>query len=50
MVAEDSPDNRLVISAYLRKEPYQVEFAENGVEAVEKFMPRRYAMVLIYIP
>jgi CheY-like chemotaxis protein len=33
LVAEDSPDNRLVIAAYLRREPYHVDFAQNGREA-----------------
>jgi CheY-like chemotaxis protein len=49
LIAEDSPDNRLVVSAYLRREPYQVDFAENGEEAVAKFKVQRYDMVFMDI-
>jgi CheY-like chemotaxis protein len=49
LIAEDSPDNRLVVGAYLRREPYQVEFAENGKQAVAMFKSQRYAMVLMDI-
>jgi PAS domain S-box-containing protein len=38
LVAEDSADNRLLISAYLRREPYQVDFAEDGEQAVAQFL------------
>jgi len=38
LVAEDSPDNRLLIGAYLRREPYQVDFAEDGEQAVALFV------------
>ena len=47
LVADDSPDNRLLIAAYLRNEPYQVDFAEDGKEAVEKFTANRYDMVFM---
>jgi CheY-like chemotaxis protein len=49
LIAEDSPDNRLVVSAYLRREPYQIDFAENGKQAVAMFKSQRYAMVLMDI-
>jgi two-component system sensor histidine kinase/response regulator len=49
LVAEDSPDNRLLIAAYLRREPYQVEFAEDGRQAVEKFIANLYDLVLMDI-
>jgi len=49
LVAEDSPDNRFVVAAYLRREPYQVQFAENGKQAVAMFKSQRYAMVLMDI-
>jgi CheY-like chemotaxis protein len=49
LIAEDSPDNRLVIGAYLRREPYQVDFAENGTEAVQKFKAQQYDIVLMDI-
>jgi CheY-like chemotaxis protein len=38
LVAEDSPDNRLLISAYLRREPCQVDFAEDGEQAIAQFL------------
>jgi two-component system sensor histidine kinase/response regulator len=47
LVAEDSPDNRLVIAAYLRLEPYQIEFAKDGQEAVQKFTSGQYEIVLM---
>ncbi len=49
LVAEDSPDNRLVIAAYLRREPHQVDFAEDGKEALEKFIAHHYDLVLMDI-
>jgi PAS domain S-box-containing protein len=47
LVAEDSPDNRLLISAYLRRSHCTVEFALNGQEAFEMFTRRRYDLVLM---
>ena len=35
LVAEDTEDNRLLISHYLRKEPFEVEFAADGQEALD---------------
>jgi two-component system sensor histidine kinase/response regulator len=37
LLAEDSPDNRLVITAYLANTSHQLEAVENGEQAVEKF-------------
>jgi PAS domain S-box-containing protein len=47
LLAEDSPDNRLLIEAYLKKLPYQLDTAENGQVAVEKFMRQHYDLVLM---
>jgi len=47
LVAEDSPDNRLVISAFLQRTPCQVDFAENGQIALEKFTHSHYDLVLM---
>jgi CheY-like chemotaxis protein len=47
LVAEDSPDNRLVISAFLRRTPCQIDFAENGEIAVDKFVHDHYDLVLM---
>jgi CheY-like chemotaxis protein len=49
LVAEDSPDNRLVIAAYLRKEPYEIDFADNGRITVESFRAQSYDLVLMDI-
>jgi CheY-like chemotaxis protein len=47
LVADDSPDNRLLIAAYLRREPYQLDFAEDGKVAFEKYISHRYDMVFM---
>jgi signal transduction histidine kinase/DNA-binding response OmpR family regulator len=47
LLAEDSLDNRLLISAYVRNTPYQVETAENGKDAVEMFKQSHYDLVLM---
>ena len=47
LVAEDSPDIRLVIAAYLRREPYQIDFALDGRDAVSKFILEYYDLVLM---
>ena len=49
LLAEDSPDNRLLIAAYFKRLPYQVETAEDGKVAVEKFTSGRYDLVLMDI-
>jgi signal transduction histidine kinase/DNA-binding response OmpR family regulator len=47
LLAEDSADNRLVIQAYLRGTSYQLDFAENGKIAVDKFVRGSYDLVLM---
>jgi two-component system, sensor histidine kinase and response regulator len=47
LLAEDSEDNRLLIAAYLRHTPHQLDTAENGRVAVEMFKARRYNLVLL---
>jgi two-component system sensor histidine kinase/response regulator len=49
LVADDSADNRLLIGAYLRREPCQLEFAENGQIAFDKFKSNQYDMVFMDI-
>ncbi len=49
LVAEDSPDNRMVIAAFLRREPYEIDFAENGEIAVNRFRAQAYDLVLMDI-
>jgi len=49
LVADDSPDNRLVISAFLKRLPFEIEVAENGRVAVDKFACGHYDLVLMDI-
>ncbi len=43
LLAEDSEDNKFVISAYLKNTPHKLDFAENGEKAVERFIAARKA-------
>jgi PAS domain S-box-containing protein len=47
LLAEDSPDNRTLIHAYLKNLPYTLDHAENGLVAVTKFMRNSYDLVLM---
>jgi len=47
LLAEDSPDNRQLIEAYLKNLPHTLEIAENGQVAVTKFMRASYDLVLM---
>jgi len=47
LLVEDSPDNRTITVAYLRDTPYQVDIAENGAIALEKFTAGAYDLVLM---
>ncbi len=47
LLAEDSPDNRQLIEAYLKNLPHTLDIAENGQVAVTKFMRARYDLVLM---
>ena len=49
LLAEDSPDNRLLVEAYLKGTPYQLDHAENGEVAVRKFMTGHYDAILMDI-
>ncbi|MFT4582944.1 MAG: two-component system sensor histidine kinase/response regulator [Gammaproteobacteria bacterium] len=49
LLVEDNPDNRLLIKAYLKREPYDVDEAENGAEALELFKTKPYDLVLMDI-
>lgn len=49
LLAEDSPDNRMLIEAYFKATGYQLDAVENGREAVEKFKSKRYDVVLMDI-
>ena len=47
LLAEDAPDNRFLIRAYLKKLPYQIDIAENGRVAIDKFKALRPDLVLM---
>jgi PAS domain S-box-containing protein len=47
LLVEDSPDNRLVIRAYLKKMPYRIDEAENGETGFRKFTASSYDLVLM---
>jgi len=49
LLVEDSPDNRLLVEAYLKDTPYQLDHAENGMVAVHQFMTSHYDVVLMDI-
>lgn len=47
LVVEDSPDNQLLIKAYLKATPYKVDVAENGRIACDMVTVGRYDLVLM---
>ena len=47
LLADDSPDNRIITIAYLEGTPYRVEIAETGAIACEMFMTGHYDLVLM---
>lgn len=47
LLVDDSEDNRQLIELYLKKLPYEVDIAENGAIAVEKFEQNRYDLILM---
>jgi signal transduction histidine kinase/DNA-binding response OmpR family regulator len=47
LLVDDSADNRLLVEAYLKTTPYQIDLAENGEVAVEKFKAGNYDLVLM---
>ncbi len=49
LLAEDSPDNRLLIQSYLKHTPYQLEMVGNGLLALEKLKTKSYDLVLMDI-
>jgi PAS domain S-box-containing protein len=47
LLAEDSPDNRLLVQSYLKHTPHHIDLADNGAIAVAKFMARGFDLVLM---
>ena len=49
LLAEDSPDNRLLVEAYVKNTPYRLDHADNGEVAVHKFATGHYDVILMDI-
>jgi PAS domain S-box-containing protein len=49
LLADDSPDNRMLIAAYLKKSGYVLDEVEDGQAALDHFMTRDYDAVLMDI-
>ncbi len=49
LVVDDSEDNRFLISAFLAGEPCRLTFAENGLQAIEKFSNKQFGLVFMDI-
>ncbi len=49
LMADDSDDNRALIRAYLKKTPYLLVEAEDGQEAIDKFVAGNFDLVLMDI-
>lgn len=47
LLTDDSEDNRTLIQSYLKSFPVEIELAENGLEAVEKFKTKNYDIILM---
>ncbi|MBI4971820.1 MAG: PAS domain S-box protein [Candidatus Omnitrophica bacterium] len=47
LLVEDSLDNQLLMKAYFKNLPYQLDIVENGEEAVNKFKNNSYDLVLM---
>jgi two-component system, sensor histidine kinase and response regulator len=49
LVADDSADNRLLIDAFLKKSEFELDQAENGEVALQKFIAGKYDVILMDI-
>ena len=49
LLADDSPDNRLIVKAFLQKTSFRIDEAENGERAIEKVKTTTYDLVLMDI-
>ncbi|MBA5865123.1 MAG: response regulator [Nitrospira sp. CR1.3] len=47
LLVEDSPDNQLLIRAYLKQTPYRLDVAEHGAIAVDKFKTGHFDLILM---
>ncbi|WP_051295136.1 response regulator [Maridesulfovibrio bastinii] len=49
LLAEDSENNVLLVQLFLKKLPYEIDVANDGKEAVDKFLMGKYDLVLMDI-
>lgn len=47
LYVEDNPDNQFLIKYYLKQEPYELQFADNGHSAVEKVNTDEYDLFMV---
>ncbi len=47
LLVDDSPDNRFLVKAFLRKDPCLIVEAENGSEAVNKYLLKNWDIILM---
>jgi two-component system, sensor histidine kinase and response regulator len=47
LLVEDTLDNRVLIQAFLKKTPFQIHTAENGLIALDKFKAGSYDVILM---
>ena len=47
LLVDDNSDNRMLVKAYLKKFPYDVDEAENGEKALKSFQESDYDLVLM---
>jgi CheY-like chemotaxis protein len=47
LLVDDSADNRLLISSYLKRMPYRIDEAQDGEEAFRKAIATRYDLILM---
>lgn len=49
LIVDDTEDNRFLLMTYLKRLPFEVEQAENGLEAVNKALANPYDLILMDI-
>lgn len=47
LLVDDSEENRMLIQAYLKNEPYEIDTASNGREAVDLTQKKKFDLVLM---
>jgi CheY-like chemotaxis protein len=49
LLADDSPDNRLIVRAFLKKTSFEIDEAENGERVIAKIKTSSYDLILMDI-